>query len=210
MYQVNYETLLDILRLVKFFHSIGVYESVCYGMYELTENDYYELIQLGLENVAPIYTEEQIGMTDNEEPAAMGEETEYFDEHYHTLQTFSSTEMQEYYRLCRIFEYSHGIEPEDNTFVKAAENHYINCLRLVEGYFGADFDDDRRTTKLIIETCPENWWSEIDLMHCLHDTLEFYRENLGKLRLEILKGPAVFLAQLPAPKGELQNAKIDL
>ena len=210
MYQVNYEMLLGMLRILKLFHSIGLYESVCNYMTELTEDDYYELIQLGMENVAPIYTVDQVGMNGDEEPSIMDEEDDDYGGHYHTLQTFSSPEMQEYYRLCRIYEYARGIEPEDNKFVKAAESNYINCLRSVSGHFSADFDDDRRTTKLIIETCPENWGPETDLIYCIHDTLEFYRENLGELRLEILKGSAVFLPQLPAPKGDLQNGKINL
>ena len=203
MYHSSYSTILEMLQLLKFFHGIGLYDSFCH-ITALTEDDYYELVQLGLENIAPIYIESQISSGDDGDVVIEeGDDCDDYGWHCHTLHMFSSPEMQEYYRLCRIYEYKHGLSPKENRFVTAAERHYCNCLNCVSGNFGGSFDDDRHTTKLYIEVCPESDWAAIDLIYCIHETLEFYSENLSGLRLELLKGEPVFLMQLPSPKGEL-------
>jgi hypothetical protein len=196
-----------MLSLMKFFHDIGRYEDAFGEINEITEGDYGELIRLGMEHIAPIFDEDEIIDGEDGKPVfgsqlddAAREALE--DDHWHELQTFSSPDMLEYYRLCRLYEYKYGIEPRDNKYVIAADIHYCYRLRCVSGSFVAAFDSDRHTTKLWFEFCPEDSYYNIDLIRCIHETLQFYSEHLNEIRRDLMDGPLVYLPMLSAPKGE--------
>lgn len=199
----NYYVLLELLSLLKFLYSIGQYEDICRYISEISEDDYFELTLLGLEAVAPFFDRAEIGNCEDFED---GEDIG----HFHDLYFLSSPEMKEYYRLCRIYEYKHGIEPEDNEFVKSADNHYSWCMSRTEGQFYPFFDDDIHTTALKIEICPDYYSPQPDLIYAVHETLEFYKDNLNKLRRELLQGELTFLLMLPAWRGDDYHVQNDL
>lgn len=198
---VNYYTLLEMLMLIKYFYDLGKYDVLCGAVESVDEEDYYELILSGLESIAPIYKHSQIATGEDGETIINADENDYGD-HWHDLYTFSSPDMLEYYRLCRLYEYKHAIEPEKNKYVKSAEQSYCECLRSVSGSFYASFDSDRYTTKLWIEICPEDYGLGPDLIYCIHEALEYYTDSLSKLRCELMQGAFTFLPQLPAYKGD--------
>jgi hypothetical protein len=63
------------------------------------------------------------------------------------------------------------------------------------------FDDDHNTSKLVVEICPDEYHASFELIQAIHDTLEYYKEHLADISIEIMKGPPVVLPALPAPKG---------
>lgn len=210
MYRSSFYTLMDLLKLVIFFHDIGIYHKVCAGMKEITEDHYYELMELGLEHIAPIFERDQIaeGEDGNTVYASEVDYEEMDESHWHELRLFSSPDMLEYYRLCRLYELQRGIKPENNPYVKSASSNYSMCLNYISGNYFAAFDSEIHTSRLWIEYCPEDYGPQIDLIYCIYDVLSFYSENLNDLRRELLKGPFVFLPGLPAPKGvnsDVQN-----
>jgi len=129
------------------------------------------------------------------------------DDHWHDFTTYSSPEMREYYRLCRLYEHRCGISPKDNPYVTSADKHFSSCFLYIDGHFAAFFDDDKYTTKLCIEICPEEYGAGTELIYGIHETLAYYGEHLNELRRELMRGPFVFLPQLPAPKGEENSAQ---
>lgn len=204
--QPHFYDLINVLHMLKRYHDIGIYDAVVREAEFISEDDYYEFAELGAEHVAPIFDFEDVPLNEMTHESLIEEECAeqdiYLDAHYHRVYSFSSPEMREYYRLCRLYEYREKIEPEANPFVRRADSYYCQCLRMTNGYFGAGFDCEKHTTKLMIEVCPDEYMIQCDLIEALHDTLEYYKEHLNALRLELLKGPPVFLPALPAPKGD--------
>ena len=202
----DYEYLMYTLRILKLFHDLGIYAAVTGGMNEVTEEDFYELADLGIENVAPIFRRDEVSMDEEEnqmteEALAQAEaQNQYYEGHYHTIYRFSSPEMKEYYRLCRLYEYREGLEPKDNPYVNEADGHFIKWARSVSGYLWIGYDCDFHTTELVTETCPEEGYDQIDLIMAIHRTLQFYKDNLGRLKREINRNPFIFLPALPALK----------
>jgi len=202
----DYESLMYVLRTLKLFHDMGLYAAVTAGMQTVRDDDIYELAELGVEHVAPIFQSEEVPMDDSEVPmtdaafAQAVEEDQYYEGHYHTIYRFSSPEMKEYYRLCRLYEHREGLESKDNPFVREADKHYTKWARSVAGNLWIGFDSDIHTTELVIETCPEDGYDQIDLILAIHKTLQFYMDNLNRLKREIDRNPFIFLLALPAPK----------
>jgi hypothetical protein len=192
---------LCLLQMLKYCHEIGIYEDVVRGAKEASGDDYYEFAELGLELVAPEFKCEQIPIGDDHE--SLDEDgTEYAEcEHWHLLYRFGSPEMREYYRLCRLYEHRESMGPEQNPFVRNADNHYCRCASAVDGHVWIGFDDDRHTSALLVEICPDEYYASLELMEAIHDMIEYYKTHLGDIRLELTKGPPVFLPALPAPKG---------
>jgi hypothetical protein len=143
-------------------------------------------------------------MGDDEEPVA-AEEMAVIEEHgdiyecdhFHTAYSFSSPEMREYYRLCRLYEHREGIEPKDNPYVKKADDHYISVLRRTGGQFGAGFDSEIHITALYIETCPEWQYDVMEIIRAVRKTLDYYPEHLAELQRDMARAPFVFLPELP-------------
>lgn len=197
--------LMEALHLLKFFHEIGIYEKVAAGVREIEDEDYYEFLQSGWEQIAPDFDMHYIYLTENgdwvtEDEIEQMNENDYSD-YPNTVYHFSSPQMREYYRLCRLYEHRHSIGPEANPFVKKAARHIDDCVNQVHGCFGVSFDDDRYARELLIEFTPEDSYVTPDLILAIHETLEYYREHVNALRLEMLKWPPVFLPALPAAKG---------
>ncbi|MDR3278145.1 MAG: hypothetical protein LBT12_05170 [Oscillospiraceae bacterium] len=198
---------ITILEILKKFHELGIYGKVTRGMTELSEGDVCELVELGMDNAAPIAQRSEVPMGGDDEPVTGEEDEDAECDHYHQVFHFSSPAMKEYYRLCRLYEYREKIEPEDNPFVKEADDHYCARLRATDGQFLAGFDSDYHTTELQIETCPEWYYNSVEIIIMIHDTLAFYTENLEQLARELRRGPLVFLPALPAWKGEEHEEK---
>ncbi|MDR0863032.1 MAG: hypothetical protein LBN30_09720 [Oscillospiraceae bacterium] len=199
----NYYALVEMLQLIRVIHDNGALDALR-GISEVSEDDFLEIALTALENAAPICTMEEIPMTADEEPVPDYEPGDtYIDcEHWHTKCSFTSPEMLEYYRLCRLFEYREGIEPEDNIYVTEAEAHYVNCLRRAQGHYCAGYDDDRHTTRLVFESCPDYDYSLPDIVWEVRDTLAYYAENVNTLARDIALGRFVYLPALPAYKGD--------
>ena len=175
--------LIHCLRLVKLFHDMGIYEDAVGDIKEIAEGDYYELIMRGFSAVAPAYEAEEPG-----------------DEHGcggHTIHHFSDPALVEYYRLCRLYELKHALPPERNPYMALAENHYITCLNSTNGDFGSNYDDEKHPTEIWIETCPEWYVYEDELIELVHDVLEFYRNEVETLRTDLLTSPIMWLPALP-------------
>jgi hypothetical protein len=181
-----YFFLMQCLRLLKKFHEIGIYEKAAGNIREIAEDNYYELALRGLEHVAPIYGIEELG----EDVCCGG----------HVVHSFSDPAMPEYYRLCRLYEYKHSIAPNENPFVSKADEYFIECLNQTTGDFGSDFDDPEHPKALWIETCPERRACEFGLIDLVHGLMGFYRSEVESLRLELLRGPFVYLPALPEHK----------
>ena len=179
---VNFE-LIRCLRLVKFLYDIGIYDKAVGKISEIGEDDYYELALLGLEHVAPVFDLEELG----DDVCCGG----------HALYSFSDPAIPEYYRLCRLYEYKHGIAPEENPYVKDADNHLSGCVQYVSSDFGLYYNDDVHIRDIRIEVCPERPVDERELIELVYATLEYYRCGVETLRAELLSGPVVWLPALP-------------
>lgn len=179
-----YATLMYCLRLVKMFHDIGIYEKAAGDIQEISEDDYYELALRGLEYVAPVHSVEELG----EDVCCGG----------HVMYHFSDPALLEYYRLCRLYEYKHAITPDENPYVKKADDYYIRCINHTDGDFGTNFDNQEHPREIWIETCPERYTCEYALIELVYGVLEFYRNEVKSLQAELMKGPMVWLPALPA------------
>jgi len=179
----TYAPVIYSLRLLKLFHEIGIYEYAADDIEEIGEDDCYDIAMRGLENVAPLYDIEELG-----EDCCCGG---------HVLHCFSDPAMPEYYRLCRLYEHRHSITPEENPYVAKADDRYGILLCHVGGSFASDYDDERHPRWIWIETCPEHYTSEYDMITLVHGMMEFYRTESAALQAELQKGPPVWLPALP-------------
>ena len=196
--------LIEILWMLKTYHDAGIYDVVVRGTETITEDDYYEFSDLGLENAAPLTTRKEF-IYDNEsdEWIAMRNLDNfdgYEEEYPHNFYTYSSPEMREYCRLCRLYEYREGIPPEQNPYHRRAHTHAAMYMRRV-GNVWIGFTDDDSGNEMYVETSSEMGYDAAEVVNCIHHVMAYYRENLNALRLELLRGPWVFLPALPAAKG---------
>ena len=196
----SFEEAVDLLRALKRYHRIGIYEEVVTDSEFLSADDQYEFVQLALEHVAPIFSTEEVSIYSDNERAELDV---YQDDHLHQLYRMSSPDMQAYYGLCRMYEYQQGLTPEENPFVQEADRHYCQCLSHIYAHFWAGFDDDKYTTQLVIEICPDNYTPDSEFVEALHDILAYYTEHLPDLRVAILLGPPSYPPALP----EAQSCK---
>jgi hypothetical protein len=199
-----YDDYLYILEALCRYRDWGIYDAVTRGMTELGEDDIFELYELGLDNAAPFTSRDDIPMGGDdsvvtaEEIAQVIENGEKYEcDHYHTVYSFSSPEMREYYRLCRLYERREGIEPKDNPYVMSADAHYVSVLRMINGQFAAGFDSEIHTTSLYVETCPEWQYDTMEIIWTVRKTLDYYTEHLVELQREMARTPFVFLPVLP-------------
>jgi hypothetical protein len=203
------EDCIQVLQTLCFFRDAGIYESVTEGMTVLDDNDIYELFELGFDAAAPITYREDIPMDGSDTPLTADEiaALDVYQEcdHYHTVYHYSSPDMREYYRLCRLYEYREGIEPKDDPFVRFASDDYDSVIRQTYGQFCAFFDDDTYTTELMIEICPEWYYDPTEIIRAIIETLKYYDENLSVLERELAKTPFVFLPALPARAEQKRN-----
>jgi hypothetical protein len=197
----DFSGILYLLEMLRYFHAIGIYDAVVRDTEEITANDHFEFADLGLELAAPDFRFEEVPLDDDHEPLAENETEMECCGHWHLLYRFGSPEMREYYRLCRLYEHRESIEPEENPFVQKANDYYCLCADAVDGYIWVGFDDDRYTSALLVEICPDEYYTSLELIKAVHDMIEYYKEHLCDIRLELTNGPPVFLPALPAPKG---------
>lgn len=196
----DYDFIIETLKLLRFYSDIGIYDAVVGESNIINDADYYEFELAGLDHVAPISSKHFVG--DEYEDENAPDEGEFFHSGcLHTVYYYSSPEMIEYYRLCRLYEHREGIEPDENPYVKAADAHYIAGFQMCDGYFGFGFDSERYTHNLIIELCPENEYNARDIVAFIHSTLKYYAERLSSLERDIRLGKLVWLPELPAHKG---------
>ncbi len=174
------------LRMLKFFHDIGIYEQTVGGMRSIECDDYALLFRDGAEYVAPIYDEEYLG----EDVCCGG----------HIVYRFSDPAMPEYYRLCRLYEYSHSIIPEKNPYVKKADDWFSSCIRNTAGHFWAGYDDEKHPRMIMFEICPEHPFCEYEFLVLVYDMMEFYRREVITLKNELARCPPALLPALPPPK----------
>ena len=193
----DHSEILEAIDLLKFYFDIGIYDDVTSNIKKIDGFDNYELELIGLECVAPIST----GYTAPEFHLVYKniEIDDFYEDNY--IQLFSSPEMLEYYRLCRLYEYREGVVPEDNPYVVAADRYYRDVLRCTQSYFGAGFDDDHYTQMLLIETSPESEYEIKEIIELIHDMLTYYTEQLPKLDRDLKLGKLTFLPELPAHTG---------
>jgi len=187
-----YYTLMQCLRLVLFFYDIGIYEEAVGDIKEITEDDYFELALRGISSVAPLYDMEELG----EDHCCGG----------HVVHHFSDPAIPEYYRLCRLYEYKHSITPEENPYVVEADKHYILCLNNTNGEFATNFDDEKHPKEIWVETCPERYAYEHEIIELVHEVLAFFRAKVEDLRAELLRGPVIWLPALPPHKAPVPDA----
>jgi len=192
----DFTYLLETLDLLKLYHDIGIYDAVTRNIFDVTAEDLYELQLIGLDCVAPISINYSVAEYRREYPNRVTDDTDMYDDNY--IQLSGSPEMREYYRLCRLYEYREGIEPETNPYVIAADHYYRDVLASTRSYFGAGFDDDRYTQMLLIETSPECEYDMTEIIELIHDMLAYYAEQLPKLERDIKLGRFTFLPGLPA------------
>jgi hypothetical protein len=200
----DFSSMLGLLEMLKYYHDIGIYDNVVRGVKEVREDDRYEFADRGLEFVAPYFDFEQVPMGNDHEilSDAEAEEYEEYCEHWHAMYRFSSPEMREYYRLCRLYEHRERISPEENPFVRRASLHCAECARAISAYLWFGFDCELHTRELLVEICPDEYCVSLELVRAVHDALAYYGKHVRKLALELKKGPPVHLPALPAPKGE--------
>jgi hypothetical protein len=195
------EECINLLKTLCFFRDVGIYNAATEGIQTLEGDDFYELLERGLDAAAPIARRDEVPMGDFDTPLPEGPEDEeiYEDcDHFHSVLHYSSPAMQEYFRLCRLYEYREGICPKDNPFVGFASDAYEKAIRMTSGQFGASFNDDTYTTELLIETCPEWCYDPMEIIQAVVETLKFFDENLPVLARELAKSPFLFLPELPA------------
>jgi len=195
----DFSYLVDTIDLLKLFYDIGIYDDVTRQIIDVNGDDFYELQLIGLDCVAPINYYYSVEEFRREYPNSSFADTDAYDDN--NIQLFSSPEMLEYYRLCRLYEYREGIEPENNPYVIAADKFFKDIFRYTRTYFGADFDDNRYTRMLFIETCPECEYDMVEIIELIHDMLTYYTEQLPNLATDIRLGRFTFLPELPAHKG---------
>ena len=188
-----YCELMRCLRLLKCLHSIGIYEKAVGNIKEISEDDYNDLAFRGMEHVAPIFEMEEL----SEDICCGG----------HTVYQFSDPAVPEFYRLCRLYEHRHGIEPGKNPYVVEADDLYSELYRSAPSYFGAGYNDEVHIRELWIETCPERPLDERDIIELVHEMLEFYRSKVETLRSELLRGPVVYLPALPEHKKQTKKPR---
>jgi len=188
-----YFFLMQCLRLLKFLHDIGIYDETVGDIKKISGDDYPELVMLGLENVAPIFNMEELG----EEHCCGG----------HIVYHFSDPALLEYYRLCRLYEFKHSITPEENPYVIKADDFFVSCLEYTKSEFGCDYDDIKHPRGIWIETCPERYAYEQELIGLVYDMMEFYQTEVEALRAELLKGPVVYLPALPGHINQANTKK---
>jgi hypothetical protein len=184
--------LIRCLHLLKFLFDIGKYDDCVSGIREICEDDYLELALRGLEHVAPVFHVEELG----EDVCCGG----------HTMYYFSDPAIPEYYRLCRLYEHKHGVAPEENPYVKNADDALISYYYGISSDFGISYNDDIHVREICIETCPERPVDEWEIIELIHNTLEYYRSEVETLRAELLKGPVVWLPALPEHIGQAKAA----
>ena len=120
------------------------------------------------------------------------------DYHFHDVYSFSSPDMKEYYRLCRLYEHREGIEPEQNPYVRAADEYYTAALRMTEGQFIAGFDSEKRRPAAFF-AC----FAPLLIVAELQDgTSNQQARSALKSGLVRRRGPLVFLPELPPAKEE--------
>lgn len=193
MRQIDSYYMIQSLRIVKFFYDIGQFDEALKFVTWIHDEDYGELFLNGIGSLAPMFEVEELG----EEVCCGG----------HTLYHFSDPAMTEYYRLSRLYEYKHSIAHENNPYFIKADEHFIECCRYTNGNFGACYDNDDHPREIQIETCPERPLDELELLICIHDVMEFYRNEVIELHKELMRGPMVWLPALPAPKPEKKKRK---
>jgi hypothetical protein len=181
-----YYELMRCLRFLKSLHDFGIYYKTVGNIQKISEDDYYELVLRGLEHAAPIFGVEELG----QDVCCGG----------HVVYHFSSPDILEYYRLCRLLEYQRGIEPKDNPYIVRADESFTNSCRNACSDFGACFNDDTHVREIQLEVCPECMVYEEELIEVVCEMLEFYHSELEKLRAEFLGKPLVWLPALPAHK----------
>jgi hypothetical protein len=186
--------------MLKYYHEIGIYDEVVRGAEEATEDDLYEFSELGLELAAPEFEQEEIPLGYDCEPVPEeDDEPDY--EHFHMAYRFTSPAMREYYRLCRLYELQQSLPPEKNPFVQKADAYCCGCASCVRGYLWIGFNDDRYTSALAVEICPDEFYDIFDLTVAIHGMIEYYEERVRDVGLALAKGRPVYLPALPAPKG---------
>jgi hypothetical protein len=191
-----YNDFIYTLQMLCMFRDVGIYNAATSEIDEITEDDYFELAERGIECSAPIFIRDDVPMGGDEYEIKDTDLNEEID-HYHTLYRVSSPEMKEYYRLCRLIEYRGGIQPEDNPYVKEADKHYCDCLKMIYTNLWAGFDSNRHTTELVFELCPDYETDVITLIMVIIDTLKYYPAHLGELERDLRMGKPVFLPELP-------------
>ena len=186
-----YYELTHCLRFLKFLNDIGIYENAVGNIERISVDDYYELALRGLEHVAPEFYAEELG----EDFCCGG----------HTAYHFSGPAIAEFYRLCRLYEYKHGVAPDDNPHVRRADKALSSFYMQIGGNFGIGYNDDVHIRELIIEICPEHPYDEMEIIWLVRRTLEYYRNELETLQAELQNGPAVWLPALPPHKKQIKT-----
>jgi len=181
--QCSFYELTRCLRFLKFLYDTGIYEKAVGNIREISEDDYFELALRGLDNAAPVFEVEELG----DDVCCGG----------HTVYHFSSPDIPEYYRLCRLYEYKHGILPFENPYVIRADKTFTELCGNMCSDFGAGFNDDIHVREILIEICPEYPVYEEELIELVHGMMEYYKTGLTRLRAELQKGPVVWLPELP-------------
>ena len=191
--QYMYYELMRCLRLLKFLNDIGIYEKAVGNIRTISEDDYYELALCGMEHVAPEFYAEELG----EDVCCGG----------HIAYHFSDPAIPEFYRLCRLFEYKHGISPERNPYAAKADDAFTHYCMYTNSSFGVRYNDEVHVREIIIETCPEYLFEEIEVIELIYCMMEYYRSELETLQAELQSGHAIWLPALPAHKKQLKTRK---
>jgi hypothetical protein len=173
---------------------MGILDKAIAGLDELTDGDYYELAERGLENSAPIFWRDEVPMSGDDAPVEdVTEGTEV--DHFHTVYHVSSPEMKKYYMLCRLLELRDSVDYTRNPYVCAADKHYSFILSGLYYGFWAGFDSEEYTTELLFEICPERCIEEVQLIWIVRDMLAYYSEHLGELEYDLRCGRYLMLAE---------------
>ena len=202
-YRPDTGLLFRVIELLKLYHDIGIYEAVVRTTTQITEEQWYEFVELGLEYVAPVTWEDELFFVDQTQSWVTAQELDQLgleSDNYPTrLIYFTSPEMQEYTHLCRLYERREGIGPKDNPFEHRVRRHArLHCGYVLNAWLG--FADD--AIALVTEISPEDYFDPISLITNIYNMLLFYTEHLWELRVAILSGPVSFDLALPAPRGD--------
>lgn len=207
-YRPDISSLINMLHILKACHQAGCYEQVVRTAETMDEGDYLELEMLALEHVAPIYDEDELFYDFENDTWISGddlprtEETNIDYESPHRMHYFSSPEMLEYYRLCRVYEWREGIPPESNRYVHSAEAFLRrNFYRNNTVWYGLDEGD--HPGHFYTEATSDYGYDTAVLVEDLSDMLMYYKDKLPALKLELAKKPA-FLPMLP-PAREVES-----